>query len=703
MNPEFVDHPVRQGFVVVDAVHNRRVPFVANGPVEREPADPGEFRFPVTNATAIAASRLSLPYRTGGFVRTPDGDMLAELDHRIDETFPADSYLVEVDAPIKLYLRVDGEFRVETTDDRTRFHFADGATVRVGARSYHERPTGTITVTEDPRDVMDTVSLLSSSLKSLSPERSFPTLRGHPPLVEFGDEFAVPDGVERPETGVTIELPPEPEYLLPVASLAYYLGADLVPAPSARLVTHDGFTYDLDSDRGFQTEVRRVLEQVFTLDCVTRTEGLYPIDLHERNLIADRVDLDFADLYDRSIPEQVETYLGLDYEAVADAVPNWCLVVDCRPDLAHVDCLPFVVNNLGVVRTQTFEAAEPHPELAERFAEFTRTAELTRGAAASELDSRGRTGGSSRSVVEDASFVELPSVDAINHAWVGEEWPHNANKLLKAGCENRFTRFDEEDAGTIDVTVVCNDEQMRDEYEDEQLYGDRDELRFNIETYTDTTVAELRELLTRQSDFFHYIGHVEDYEFVCDDGGLDVRELDSAGPKLFLLNGCTSFEQGRHLVEAGSVAGIVTLNDVGNESAIEIGKYIAGLLNQGFPIGAALGITQEHWITGNQYLTIGALDAGVTPPEGSYPSLNEVTKAGENFYTLSIEIHPTLRNALGGIFMPFLDSVDSFSLAPSRFPLVKGLDKDDVHEFIDSTTKPLVYEKMLSWPYDVQL
>jgi hypothetical protein len=700
MNPEFADHPVRPGFVVVDAVQNRRVPFAADGPVERTPAATDEFRFPVSTAVAVDASRLSLPYRTGGFVRTADGEMLVEMDHRTDSSFPAGSYLVEIDAPVKVYLLVDGAFRVETTGDGTQFRFDDAA-VRVGARSYHERPAGTITVTDDPRDVMDAVSLLGSSLKDLSPERSFPTLRGHPPLIEFGDAFSVPDGVERPETGVTIELPPEPEYLLSVASLAFYLGADLEPADRARLTTDAGFSYDLEPARGFQSEVARVLEQVFTLDCVTRTEGLYPIDLHERDLVEERADLglDFADLYDRSIAEQLGAYLALDYDdAVADAVPNWCLAVDCRPELRHADYLPFVVSDLGVVRTQTSEAVESHPEMSQEVEAFTR------GAGEPAVGTRSGSDDSPRSVVEDASFVELPDADAINHAWIGEEWPHNADKLLKAGFENGLARYDDEEAGGhIDVTVVCNDDRMREEYEGEQLYGDRDELEFEVETHTNTTVAELRGLLERESDFFHYIGHVEDYEFVCEDGGLDVRGLESAGPRLFLLNGCTSFEQGRQLVEAGSIAGIVTLNDVGNESAVKVGKRIARLLNQGFPVGTVITITQNYSLLSHQYLTIGNVAAGFIPPENNFQTVNILDSNPSDTFSLTVLSYPSSTSSPGGFVSPFLDSVEYYALVPGQFPTVHDLSRDAVRELLDKVAKPLIYDDEFCWPFDVGL
>jgi len=58
--------------------------------------------------------------------------------------------------------------------------------------------------------------------------------------------------------------------------------------------------------RGFEEEVERVLKQVFFLDCITRTEGFYLVNLHEPNAIEDQVDLNFEYLYDQPIGRQLK-------------------------------------------------------------------------------------------------------------------------------------------------------------------------------------------------------------------------------------------------------------------------------------------------------------------------------------------------------------------------------------------------------------
>jgi len=112
---------------------------------------------------------------------------------------------------------------------RPRIDLDAPAEVTLGFRSLHQVPAGTIETPTDPESLMDAVSLLGSALQTTSPERSFPTLRGHPPLIEPGEEFRVPDRVEPVDSGIRIVVPPEYRYLYPVVSLAYYFAADVVP------------------------------------------------------------------------------------------------------------------------------------------------------------------------------------------------------------------------------------------------------------------------------------------------------------------------------------------------------------------------------------------------------------------------------------------------------------------------------------------
>ena len=114
--------------------------------------------------------------------------------------------------------------------------------------------------------VMQAVAAFSSALKTTSAERSYPTLRGHPPTVELGDRLHIPDELSSPETGITIELPATYAAIYAAAPLAYYLGADLVPGEEPLLRTDTGSEYALDAAGDFDVSVVVEEDIVFKAD-----------------------------------------------------------------------------------------------------------------------------------------------------------------------------------------------------------------------------------------------------------------------------------------------------------------------------------------------------------------------------------------------------------------------------------------------------
>ena len=279
---EFAAVAEQSGFLVSDPIE--RSQFVLSVPdrVRFREADPDAFRFPADAAVSIRTDSLAMETVVSVCVRDDEGELLDRTEHFADRTFPAGTYSIELFAPIKLYLRVDSSVRVVSDATRTRLEFGDTTDVVVGARSHHKRPAATIRTTDRPRDVMRAVSLLGSALKTTSVERSYPTLRGHPPLVERGPAFEAPVGLDPPDTGVRIELPETRRHAYVAAPLSYYLGATVVPGDTPRITTDTGFSHGLGTGENFQTGVERALKRTFFLDCLTRTEGYYQVDLHER-------------------------------------------------------------------------------------------------------------------------------------------------------------------------------------------------------------------------------------------------------------------------------------------------------------------------------------------------------------------------------------------------------------------------------------
>ncbi|TKX86049.1 caspase family protein, partial [Halorubrum sp. SS5] len=264
--------PLREadGITVTDHIENTQFEVYTDRPVEPRRRPESDHYFPVDASVAVETGSIEIPRVAVVETRAGDGTLLTHGDCY---TMPDGTYHVGINpAPTKLYLTFDAGFSVSTTDRTTRIDLDTPGTVGLGFRSLHQTPAGTITTPTDPESLMDAVSLLGSALQTTSPERSFPTLRGHPPLIEPGDEFRVPERVEPVDSGVRIVVPPEYRYLYPVVSLAYYFAADVVPGDDPR-IEGDGWTYPLEP--GFEARTAQVLRQSFHMDCLARTEGFY--------------------------------------------------------------------------------------------------------------------------------------------------------------------------------------------------------------------------------------------------------------------------------------------------------------------------------------------------------------------------------------------------------------------------------------------
>ncbi|WP_135854499.1 CHAT domain-containing protein [Halorussus salinus] len=700
MDPTFTAHTDCTTVEITDPVENARFELDTASPVSPSPAPTDEFYFPVDSAIAFETSSVGVPKLANVLVRTQSGDLVADNADHVDRSLDPGAYTLELStAPMKLYLSVESAIEVRHDEATVTVDFGGPTEVAVGARSFHDRPAGTVTTTPDPVGAMDAISLLGSALKTTSPERSFPTLRGHPPLVELGDEFDAPEGVARPDTGVRLELPADYQYVYPAASLAYYLGAEVVPADHPRLVTDAGFAYDLDGPRGYETTVGRVLRQTFFFDCVTRTEGYYDVDLHEREALDPDVGLDFADLYDRSLAERLAAYLSVPFESVADHVPDWSLTTDVMATPDNVEVLPFVADDLALVRCPgdpTGASVSPTPE---PLGEFFRSgpdgaADARTADDAAEEFTRSTTDGNSSTVQQSEIFNPEP-VETVEHAWVGEGFPVGANKATVESYRRRARRS-APDETSIEVHVVCNDERMNEEGVVEEFYGLRDLLRFDVSVHDELTTDELRDLLAQPADFLHYIGHVDGDGMRCPDGHLDARTLSEVNVKAFVLNACRSYAQGEALVEAGSYGGVVTLAEIANSVATDIGRTLARLLNCGFPLRVALSVVKDAIGPAYQYTTVGDGSVTLCQSESGCPLHLKIERVGEDEFEANVRAYSSPGYELGSIYLPIIgqNSVHQLvSAGDNSFRITKS----ELNDYFDREVMPVSYEGNLYW------
>ncbi|WP_459194515.1 hypothetical protein [Halosimplex sp. J119] len=689
--PQIRPHPSRDGAQIVDPIQETQFSLLTPDQPKISDCDTDRFYFPADTAATIRTDTVETPYFVGIWIRDHEGNIVAEVNDKKSVTLPPARYNVELaTTQVKLQLAIDGGIAVTSLEDCVRLSLSETNHLHVGARSVHEQPAATVTTTEDPEDLMAALSTLGSALKTTSCERSFPSLRGHPPLVELGDELSIPEEIESPDTGVTIEVPPIEEFIYPVVPLVYYLGATLQSGPSPRIVT-DEWSYPLDGDDGFESAVAQTLKQVLLLDCVTRTEGYYQVDLHERTEVEDRVDIDFADLYERSLPEQLWAYLEIPYDTLADIVPKWKLTADVRPHAEYVSALPFLANELAIVRCPgaVLGDDEALEDLSEQVESFFRN-----NPQALRRSTQARSTRSSASTTETDIFRPEPA-DSIEQAYIGDGLPVGASKMTVDAYYRRLS-FEPTTDPQIEVAVVCNDEEMTDENIVSDIYGTRDWVEFDISFKDQLTAMEMREVLESDIDFLHYIGHVDDEGIRCTDGYLDTRHLSEVNVSAFLLNACDSYEQGRGLVDSGAMAGIATVTDIVNEAATSVGRTVAKLLNQGFSLAATVSIIKEYEQIGHHYLVVGDASASIVENRSGTPNKAIVEEKSSNQYDLSLFGYPTLSVPMGTMFLPQIEGVTSFCINSGQMRTYT-LGKSDTLEFLHKQDIPVEIEDSLRW------
>ncbi|MFD1512541.1 hypothetical protein [Halomarina rubra] len=658
---------------------------------ETSPADTERFYVPIETAVRLQSSELRIPKLVDLVIMTTEGEAIAEAVNKQRVTVPDGQHLIQITSiGVVCYLRVNGPVETFVADGERVLSFTD-ETIEVGLRSRHEYPKATVRTTDRPRDIMRAISCFGSALQTTSPERSWPTLRGCPPFIDTGaDEFEAPAGLERTETPVHIEVPPELQYIYPVASLAMYLDAQVVPGPDPVLVA-DGVEHDLGGAGRFERTVQRTLEQLFFFDCVARTDGLYLLNLHERSVVDERSELDLTALYDRSLPEQVNAYLSEPWSLIEDIVPTWKLTADVAPRPVHAGYLPFAANDLAHIRVPT-DCVERSGDTADEnlagvIADFERTNPIETPTEFQPTDAA------------QPPIVTTSAVESIEHAWVGEGVPIGASKPTIEACRRQLNPIGE---GLVSVQVIVNDASMRDERVVSELYGLRDLIEMEVSIDEGCTIAETRSLLETEADFVHYIGHVTDAGLQCSDGYLDARTLDEAGMRAFVLNGCRSYQQGRALVECGAIGGVVTLSNVTNVPATVVGQQIAQLLNAGFSLSAALEVIGRETVTGRQYVIVGDGNAALTAPRsgGAFRLKLNSTDSG---YMLSYYSYPVTGWGLGATATPNIGDNTQQYLTGGHVATFSAT-KSETRDLFDTNVRlPVTVDGTLHWSNEIDV
>jgi hypothetical protein len=617
----------------------------------------------------------------------------------------ADEYLLNVNLNIKTYIRFSGPAVVSKTEDYTELHvsFPEPTLVTFGFRSHHEAPVNTITVPPTPEGVATAVTYSSSSHKTTGPDRSYPTLRGHPPQIELGGRTEIPDRVreERFDTNIEMAVPDSFEYVFVAAPLAYYMQAEMtvedrrspvLRAPDA------GVEYLFTPLPGFQHEVVRLLRRVFFLDCLVRNAGPYSWDLAEMPLL-EAVDIDAEATYEATPGEQLATYLDAPYERIDDELPEWHLAMHVDPIPDNATSLPYFLDNLGLVYLPDSTDLEKDELLNKSIDDFYRaggpemTPEAVSPKAAAGLTREGP------GPVESVNRRDPVLHEGQVNGWLAEGVPIDVFKVVPEAYENRFQYLNKDDAD-IDVTVILNDEEMVDEHETvAEIYEERaEQLPIEVTVHEHLSKSELAGVLESPHDFVHYIGHCEEDGLRCRNGNLAVSDIEESNVQTFFLNACGSYYEGRDLVEKGSVAGAVTFTKVLNKQAAKVGVAFARLLINGFNIDLALRLARRRIMMGKDYAVVGDGTHVLTQTDNRFPVLLTIEDNEDGGFELT-HTHMSVETN-GTICQIYHTKHDDYHLQGAEVTL--GFRRSELLEFLDRAKAPAIYDGELYWSEELR-
>jgi hypothetical protein len=543
---------------------------------------------------------------------------------------------------------------------------------------------------------MTALSTFGSGLKTTSPERSFPSLRGHPPAIALGDELSVPEDISTPDTNVEFVVPPRCDRIYPVAPLAFYLGAEITPGYPARLQLDDeALPLTAESDgigqspfhdsmtaETIEQTAARLLKHTFLLDCVTRTEGLYPVELNERRQFeADlqrrddlEFDVEFDSLYDAPLAARLRAHLEVPADLTAPYVPDWPLTTQVTPEAESAPTLPYLVDDLSTIGCSTGRTVSAD--------------ELASGAA------HGLVRGTATSPSE---FVSVDAAtDAVQVAWVGDDIAIAASNVSREAFEHRIHRTPTN--GPTQVTVICNEREMEAELDDvvHDAYGTRSEVPLDVTVDRNLTTDELADALAEETDFLHFVGHIDDEGVRCPDGHLDLSTLDEIGVDAFLLNACHSHAHGEALIDEGAIGGIVTLGEIVNDGAVRVGSTIARLLDCGFPLGVAVEFAREESVIGAEYTVLGDGTLTIAQTESDTPHVLALDRATGDRFDVEFRTYTTAEAGLGGLFIPFLESNDTYYLTSGTIGSFE-VDREELDRLLSMEHTPVRVDDSLTW------
>lgn len=469
-------------------------------------------------------------------------EIAAEDDTQI--TLPDGEYYCRLEACVLARLKFNSEATVRHSQyGGLRISFPHPTPVTFGFATTVDYPRHELTVRPTLDGIATALSHLSASIETTTPDRAHRNYRGYPPLVSLGSDTVVPEPVRAAtaDTGIELRVPARLDALFPVASLAYYLGARVVPSDGVTgelIADAEGVHHQFDRSKSFDRVCCDLLARTFFLDLmVSWLDDQYPTVTEYERLVASGVDIDHCT--DASIAARLATYLTLDDDLIERVLPPWPYRVVVEPTPEHAPVFSHLVHDLAAV-------------------------DLPGGSDWDRTHPPGQTeddagAGSEASPVSESAAALLGFRPLVGYLGGADDGP--GFRALLCAYRNRL-RFLDGDRESLTVTVVVGPDVSVDGREICDRYTECSGTMSTIGTVLeDPTARELRAEFRSGADFLHLIGSWDEDGFQCVDDAVDPATLDENNVQLFQLDGCVSPPVAERLVETGSVAGVVSASE----------------------------------------------------------------------------------------------------------------------------------------------
>lgn len=655
---ELLSYATDDGSLVVsEAVVNTTVEFSVSSKAKVTEADSDDFSRDADFGLSVETSVIQFPDDSGVIVRDAESeDCIEEFGEGADGTVPAGNYLLEaISLPLKLYIRINDTTAIDAHDpiktDGIELQFGEEISTEFFFRTLYNPPEGIIKTPPTVAGITKTISTLAGTIGADGPERSFATFREHPPNVELADDFSNESAVSPPDTDTQIYIPGALSAAYAVSTLAYYTSASVEIADyDAPVFESCGVTVSLGKEvpstdqhinaGSIGEAAQTLLEHIFVLDCFVRdaefeygSEQTVDIAGVRDGISDDDISIDKELLAGLPVDLRIAEYLQLSIGSVSQSI-DWPTAADVAPTPKSVIATPRLMNDLAEVRSPArsrFDIDEDNMGLIESFFEESApedkpayrgsTSQVSDGpqmetsvagrAGPPELSADRPVSDTVVSVDTDITAEGVSISPAVGHHQqhlsIERDYPIWSTRPTELILDGEAVSNVNRTAHDITGHVVANGtdiaEELRQYYEKTPV----DSLKFEV----DVTVDRLREIINEGCSFLHFEGHVSEEGIQCRDGVLDIESVSQSRVELFLLNGCSSYQQGEQLIRSGSYAGIVSTDTVLGQAAGRFGAACLSLLYQGFAVGPTLSIVRNELNAPPRYLILGDWQATV--------------------------------------------------------------------------------------------